>query len=76
MIPPAPVVHDGSHPDQAANLHLPAESGGPHPCVVLIHGGFWRVRWDRTQMTPLAIDLAERCYAAWNVEYRRLFDTA
>ena len=72
MIPPAPVVRYGSHPDQVANLHLPAAEGGPWPCVILIHGGFWRERWDRTLMTPLASDLAQRGYAAWNIEYRRV----
>jgi acetyl esterase/lipase len=69
---PAPVVRYGSHPDQVANLHLPAAEGGPWPCVILIHGGFWRERWDRTLMTPLAIDLARRGYVAWNLEYRRV----
>lgn len=72
MIPPAPVVRYGSHPDQVANLHLPASEGGPFPCVILIHGGFWRERWDRTLMTPMAIDLARQGYAALNVEYRRV----
>lgn len=55
-----------------ANLHLPAPEGGPWPCVVLLHGGFWRTGWDRTLMTPLAADLAHRGIAAWNVEYRRV----
>ena len=55
-----------------ANLHLPAQEGGPWPCVVLLHGGFWRTGWDRTLMTPLALDLASRGIAAWNVEYRRV----
>ena len=70
--PPAPAVRYGEHPDQVANLHLPAAEGGPWPCVVLLHGGFWRERWDRTLMTPLARDLAARGIAAWNVEYRRV----
>lgn len=70
--PLAPVVRYGDHPDQVANLHLPAAEGGPWPVVVLVHGGFWRARWDRTTTTPLARDLAERGYAAWNVEYRRV----
>jgi acetyl esterase/lipase len=61
----------GPHPDQVANLHLPAGEG-PFPVVVLLHGGFWRVGWDRTLMTPLARQLAERGVAAWNVEYRRV----
>ena len=72
MVPPAPVVRYGAHPDQVANLHLPAAESGPWPCVLLLHGGFWRERWDRTLMTPLAIDLAQRGYAAWNIEYRRV----
>lgn len=71
-VPPAPCVAYGDHPDQVANLHLPAREGGPWPCVVLIHGGFWRAGWDRTLMTPLAVDLARHGVAAWNVEYRRV----
>jgi acetyl esterase/lipase len=72
MLPPAPVVRYGDHPDQVANLHLPARDGGPWPVVVLLHGGFWRAGWDRTLMTPLARDLASRGFLAWNVEYRRV----
>ena len=70
--PPPPVVRYGDHPDQVANLHLPAGQGRSWPCVVLVHGGFWRERWDRTVMTPLAIDLARRGLACWNLEYRRV----
>jgi acetyl esterase/lipase len=69
--PPAPAVAYGPHPEQVANLHLPATEGGPWPVVVLVHGGFWRRRWDRTTATPLARDLAARGFAAWNLEYRR-----
>ena len=69
--PPAPAIAYGEHPDQVANLHLPAGEG-PFPVVVLLHGGFWRIGWDRTLMTPLARDFAERGLAAWNVEYRRV----
>jgi acetyl esterase/lipase len=71
-LPPAPCIAYGDHPDQVANLHLPAKEGGPWPCVVLIHGGFWRTGWDRTLMTGLAVELAGRGIAAWNVEYRRV----
>ena len=71
-VPSAPCIAYGDHPDQVANLHLPAREGGPWPCVVLLHGGFWRTGWDRTLMTPLAIDLAAHGIAAWNVEYRRV----
>lgn len=54
-----------------ANLHLPAGQG-PFPVIVLLHGGFWRIGWDRTLMTSLARDLADLGFAAWNVEYRRV----
>jgi acetyl esterase/lipase len=70
-VPAAPAVRYGEHPDQLANLHLPS-SAGSWPVVVVVHGGFWRERWDRTTTTPLARDLAERGYLAWNVEYRRI----
>ncbi|HXF98042.1 MAG TPA: alpha/beta hydrolase [Gaiellaceae bacterium] len=70
-LPPAPVVRYGDDPEQLVNLHLPAASP-PMGVVALVHGGFWRARWDRTLMTPLAVDLARRGYAAWNVEFRRV----
>jgi acetyl esterase/lipase len=70
--PPAPCVAYGDHADQVANLHLPSAEGGPWPVVVLVHGGFWRRRWDRTTTTPLARELAARGLLVWNVEYRRV----
>jgi acetyl esterase/lipase len=42
--------------------------------AVVLHGGFWRARYDRTLMHPLCADLTARGWAAWNVEYRRLGD--
>jgi acetyl esterase/lipase len=71
-LPPAPSIAYGTHPDQVANLHVPSREGGPWPCVVLVHGGFWRTGWDRTLMTGLATDVARRGFAAWNVEFRRV----
>jgi acetyl esterase/lipase len=61
----------GGHPEQVADLHLP-DGRAPDGAVVLVHGGFWRERYRRDLMTPLAEDLAARGLAAWNVEYRRL----
>ena len=48
------------------------ELSGAGPVAVLIHGGFWRDRYDLTLMEPLAADLVARGWAAWNIEYRRL----
>lgn len=39
---------------------------------MLIHGGFWRERYRRDLMAPLADDLQARGLGAYNVEYRRL----
>ena len=68
---PPEVVRYGADADQVANVHRPA-GGGPWGVVALLHGGFWRDRYDRTLMTPLANDVAARGYLAWNVEYRRV----
>ena len=40
--------------------------------AVLIHGGFWRARYDVRLEDELAADLAGRGWAVWNVEYRRM----
>ena len=40
--------------------------------VVLIHGGFWRARYKLRLSDDLVGDLAERGWAVWNLEYRRL----
>ena len=61
----------GERRDQFGELTLP-EGHGPFPVAVLIHGGFWRARYDLRQEDELAADLAARGWAAWNLEYRRL----
>ncbi|WP_369068323.1 alpha/beta hydrolase family protein [Kineococcus terrestris] len=60
----------GPHPDQHADLRLPAGTG-PVPVAVLVHGGYWRSRWEADTLEPLAVDLAARGWASWNAEYRR-----
>jgi acetyl esterase/lipase len=40
--------------------------------AVLIHGGFWRARYRLRLEDLLVADLADRGWAAWNLEYRRL----
>jgi acetyl esterase/lipase len=68
---PATTDRYGPDPAQTADLLVPA-GPGPHPVVVLVHGGFWRARYGRDLMTPLAADLEAAGWASWNVEYRRL----
>jgi pimeloyl-ACP methyl ester carboxylesterase len=42
--------------------------------VVLLHGGFWRNRYDRSHLRPLAVALADRGFTVALPEFRRLGD--
>ncbi|WP_204358319.1 alpha/beta hydrolase [Streptosporangium sp. 'caverna'] len=68
---PAKRVAYGDHPDQWAEVRLPHDAAETTPVAVLVHGGFWRSIWAADLMDALSIDLAERGFAAWNLEYRR-----
>jgi len=70
---PERLIRYGPHRSQHADLHLPGDPG-PHPVVVLLHGGFWCECHDRLVMRPLALDLVHRGFAVVNAEYRRLGD--
>lgn len=62
----------GEDPNQFADLWLPT-GAGPHPVVVLIHGGCWSATVaDLSIMDWAADDLRRRGLAVWNIEYRRL----
>ena len=50
------------------------DGAGPHPVVVLIHGGAWKAIWRKDLMAAMAVDLARRGLATWNIEFRRLGD--
>ncbi|MGH3765727.1 MAG: alpha/beta hydrolase family protein [Pseudonocardiaceae bacterium] len=52
-------------------MRLPGGSG-PHPVVVVIHGGFWRVGYDRGHIAALCAALAARGYLTAAIEYRRV----
>ena len=61
----------GTEDLQFGDLYLPKQSS-PHPIVILIHGGYWRAQYGLDLMNGLAVDLAKRGYASWNIEYRRV----
>ena len=54
--------------DAVADLRLP-EGAGPHPVVVLLHGGGWMGHWRRDQLDGMAVDLQDHGYATLNFEY-------
>jgi acetyl esterase/lipase len=62
----------GPSPAQVVDLFLP-RGKGPHPVVVLIHGGCYLAEYQGlAQTSGIAADLAHRGFAVWNVEYRKL----
>lgn len=69
---PDAVVRYAGHADALIDLHLPPAPAGIHPLVVLIHGGFWGVEYDRTHARPLANALATEGLVVATPEYRRL----
>ena len=71
--PPVTPTHSiqwGPGATDIADLWLP-DTPGPHPVVVMVHGGCWQKEVaDRTLMNWAAEDLRARGLAVWNIEYR------
>ncbi len=61
----------GPWPSQFIEVWEP-EAAPSWGTAVLLHGGFWRDRWDLRLMDALAADLAARGWRVANVEYRRV----
>lgn len=60
----------GKDPLQVVDLWLP-QGKGPHPVVVMIHGGCWQTEIaTRDIMNYIADDLRKHGIAVWNIEYR------
>mgnify|MGYP003308029840 CR=1 FL=1 len=69
----------GAEEWQFADLYMPdieSPFANEHglPCVMLIHGGFWKSEYTSELMKPIAEDLAEAGLAAWNIEFKRWND--
>jgi acetyl esterase/lipase len=62
----------GSDPRQFGELRIP-DGPGPHPVVVLVHGGCFKYS-DLSDLAPMADALKAEGIASWNIEYRRLAD--
>ena len=63
----------GEDPSQFGQLRLP-EGPGPHPVVIVIHGGCWLAAFDLHHIGPLAAAITELGFASWSLEYRRVGD--
>lgn len=72
-VPPAATARVKYGPDneQFGDLRVPA-GPGPHPVVVLFHGGWWRSEENLGYLGHVAAALAADGIATWNLEFRRL----
>jgi len=72
---PALVEAYGPAPMQVGELRLPAKDvfgPGPHPVVIVIHGGcWWKGFATRANTAALASRLTEKGFATWNIDYRQ-----
>ena len=72
--PPADrTIAYGPAPQQVAELRLP-QAPGPHPVVVVVHGGCWEAQWGFEHVRALAAALTAEGWATWSLEYRRIGD--
>jgi acetyl esterase/lipase len=71
-------IRYGPGPDNIADIRLPSgrqrgrsSSGSGRPMIVLLHGGSWRVTFDRAHTGPMAAALAAEGYLVCVPEFRR-----
>ena len=67
---PTETIRYGADPLQIVDVWLP-EGPGPHPTVLMVHGGCWQTQIaERDLMNWAADDLRRFGIAVWNIEYR------
>ena len=72
-VPPVPAddrIRYGDEPSQFFDLFLPPDE--TRGAAMMIHGGFWRVRYDLHHASHLCAALAREGIATANLEYRRV----
>lgn len=70
--PPDAVVAWGDGPDQVADVRYGDERAARRPLLAIVHGGFWRPRYDRAHTGPMAEALAAAGWHVASIEYRRI----
>lgn len=67
---PTATIKWGAGKTDIADLWLP-EGAGPHPVVLMVHGGCWQKSVaDYSLMNWAAEDMRKHGLAVWNIEYR------
>lgn len=64
----------GSDPNQFLDLRLPPKENGkhPYPLIIVIHGGFWRAKYNLDYAGHMCAALTAKGLATANLEYRRV----
>ncbi|HWZ32328.1 MAG TPA: alpha/beta hydrolase [Bryobacteraceae bacterium] len=73
-VPPAPRgerLAYGPDENQFGELRVPV-GRGPHPVAIVIHGGYWRARYDLAHIGHLCEAITKQGLATWSLEYRRI----
>jgi acetyl esterase/lipase len=78
-VPSAARIAYGTGPQQFGELRVP-QGRGPHPVVIIVHGGCWVAKLGNLDDRAVALDLVRPIAAAltaegiatWNLEYRRV----
>lgn len=61
------------HESGFGDLRLPA-GDGPHPVVIVVHGGCWLAEYGLDHISGLAAAITGEGFATWTIEYRRIGD--
>ena len=69
--PPGDKIAYGTGEFQFGELRIP-ESAGPHPVVIVIHGGYWRAAYGLDHIGHFCTALTKTGLATWSLEYRRV----
>lgn len=69
---PDAVVAYGPGEEQVADVRFAADATADRPLLLVVHGGFWRPRFDRLHVRPMTEALAAAGWATVAPEYRRV----
>jgi quercetin dioxygenase-like cupin family protein/pimeloyl-ACP methyl ester carboxylesterase len=67
-----PAAQPGVHIAYGAINFSSANCICPHPLAIVVHGGYWRARYDLRHIGHFCVALAKAEIATWSLEYRRL----
>ena len=69
---PDHVLKYGDGADQLADVWHGGHDAEQRPLVMLLHGGFWRPQYDRSESASMAVALADAGWTVASAEYRRI----